>query len=101
MIGVFALFALAAGLFHLTEADDERTLSRAIVDSLPFGAVVTDRDGKISYVNAQYGAFAGGLADGVPVSVPRLFAGQAEASEPSIGCRGPLATADLRPKTSG
>ena len=82
VVGVFCLFALAAGIFRFTTGGDEtHTLSRAVVDSLPFGAVVADRDGKISYVNSQYGNLAGGLADGVPVGVPRLFAGQPEASE--------------------
>ncbi|MHB1111339.1 MAG: cell cycle histidine kinase CckA, partial [Devosia sp.] len=81
VVGVFCLFAVAAGLFRFAASDETRTVSRAIVDSLPFGAVATDRDGRISYVNAQYGSFAGGITDGVPVGVPRLFAGQPEASE--------------------
>lgn len=82
VVGVFSLFALAAGIFRFSStADDGRTLSRAVIDSLPFGAVVADRDGKISYANAQYGELKGGVADGVPVGVPRLFAGQPEASE--------------------
>ena len=55
VVGVFCLFALAAGCSGLSSSDETRTISRAVVDSLPFGAVVTDRDGKISYVNAQYG----------------------------------------------
>ena len=81
VVGVFCLFAVVAGLFRFAAGDDTRTLSRAIVDSLPYGAQVTDRDGKISYVNANYGEFAGGVTNGVPVGVPRLFAGQPEASE--------------------
>jgi two-component system cell cycle sensor histidine kinase/response regulator CckA len=81
VIGVFCLFALAAGLFRMSPGEEARTLSRAIVDSLPYGAVVADREGKISYVNAQYGAFVGGMSNGVPVGVPRLFAGQSEAAE--------------------
>ncbi len=60
VVGVFCLFGLAAGLFRFGTAEENRTLSRGIVDSLPFGAVVTDREGKISYVNAHYGEFAGG-----------------------------------------
>ena len=55
VVGVFCLFALAAGLFRFAPGEEARTLSRAIVDSLPYGAVVADREGKISYVNAQYG----------------------------------------------
>ncbi|HWA20281.1 MAG TPA: ATP-binding protein [Devosia sp.] len=81
VVGVFALFGLAAGLFHFAQSEDERTVPKAIVDSLPFGAVVTDREGRITYANAQYGEFSGGVSDGLPVGVPRLFAGQAEASE--------------------
>jgi len=82
VVGVFCLFALTAGIIRFASTVEEgQSLSRAVVDSLSFGAVVSDRDGKISYVNAQYGELAGGMADGVPVGVPRLFAGQPEASE--------------------
>ncbi|RYE09950.1 MAG: PAS domain-containing sensor histidine kinase [Hyphomicrobiales bacterium] len=82
VVGVFCLFALTAGIFRFASAsEDKGSVSRAVIDSLPFGAVVSDRDGKITYVNAQYGEIAGGIADGVPVGVPRLFAGQPEASE--------------------
>ncbi|MDB5506661.1 MAG: CckA [Devosia sp.] len=79
--GVFCLFALAAGLFHFASGEETRTLSSAVVDSLPFGAVVTDREGRISYVNAQYGQFPGAVTGGFPVGVPRLLAGEPEAAE--------------------
>ena len=81
VVGVFCLFGLAAGLFRFAGGEERRTLSHAVVDSLPFGAVVSDRDGKIAYVNAHYGSFAGAMTNGVPVGVPRLFAGQSDASE--------------------
>jgi len=81
VVGVFFLFALASGLFRFAGNEERRTLYNAVVDSLPYGAVVTDRDGKIAYVNAQYGAFTGGTSNGVPVGVPRLFAGHSDASE--------------------
>ena len=81
VVGVFCLFAIAAGLFRFAPGDDTRTLPRAIIDSLPYGAQVTDRDGKIVYVNASYGDFSGAITNGVPVGVPRLFAGQPEAGE--------------------
>jgi len=81
VVGVFCLFGLAAGLFRFSGGEEQRTISGALVDSLPFGAVVSDREGKIAYVNAHYGHFHGALTNGVPVSVPRLFAGQADASE--------------------
>ncbi|UXN72464.1 hypothetical protein N8D56_14180 [Devosia sp. A8/3-2] len=81
VVGVFCLFGLAAGLFRFAGNEERRTISGAVVDSLPFGAVVSDRDGKISYVNAHYGNFSGALNNGLPVGVPRLFAGQSDASE--------------------
>lgn len=81
VVGVFCLFGLAAGLFRFAGNEDRRTISHAVVDSLPFGAVVADRDGKISYVNAHYGSFVGAMTNGLPVSVSRLFAGQSDASE--------------------
>lgn len=79
--GVFFLFGLAAGLFRFAGGQEKRTVSQAVIDSLPYGSVVADREGKISYVNQQYGAFPGATNNGVPVSVPRLFAGHADASE--------------------
>lgn len=81
VIGVFSLFALAAGLFRFVGGSEKRTLARAIVDSLPYGAVVSDRDGKIFYANAEYAELSGGVSKGAPVGVPRLFASQPEASE--------------------
>jgi two-component system cell cycle sensor histidine kinase/response regulator CckA len=81
VIGVFCLFAFAAGLFRLGAAEEGPSLARAIVDSLPFGAVVSDRDGRIAYANARYAEWPGAMADGLPVSVPRLFAGETEAAE--------------------
>lgn len=81
MVGVFCLFALAAGLMRIAGSDEVRTLARAIVDTLPHGAVATDREGRIVYANAQYGAFPGAVGAGGPVSVPRLFAGRTEVAE--------------------
>ncbi|HVX82511.1 MAG TPA: PAS domain-containing protein, partial [Devosiaceae bacterium] len=81
VVGVFCLFAIAAGLLRLGSDEAGQSLPKAVVDSLPYGAVVADRDGRISYANAQYGQFPGAVNNGVPVGVPRLFAGQAEVSE--------------------
>ncbi|WP_206513266.1 cell cycle histidine kinase CckA [Pelagibacterium montanilacus] len=81
VVGVFSLFALAAGLFRFTGTEERRTLSRAIVDSLPEGAVVTDLDGKILYANSRYSELSAEVSRGMAVSVPRLLASQPEASE--------------------
>lgn len=79
--GVFFMFGLAAGLFRFAGAEERRTVSHAVVDSHGSGLVVADRDGKITYVNQHYGSFPGAVTNGVPVGVPRLFAGFADASE--------------------
>jgi len=81
VIGVFSMFALAAGLFRFAGAKEQRTLAAAIVDSLPYGALVSERDGRIVYANARYADISGDVGDGLPVGVPRLFANQPEASE--------------------
>jgi len=81
VIGVFCLFGLAAGLFKIAQSDDGPALQNAIVDSLGYGAVVADREGRIIYANAAYGELIAGLNRKSVVSVPRLFASAAEASE--------------------
>ncbi len=81
VIGVFFLFALAAGLFRYSGGEARRSLSAAIVDSLGYGALVSDRDGRIVYANEHYAELSGGTADRLPVGVPRLFASEPEASE--------------------
>ncbi len=80
VVGVFCLFAFAAGLFRFAGGGEKRTISRAMVDSLPFGALVAEREGKIIYANARYAHFMDNRG-GMPISLPRLFANMSEASE--------------------
>ncbi len=82
VLGVFSLFGLAAGLFRLSHHDDGPALQNAIVDSLDYGAVVSDRDGRLVYANAAYGELVAGLDRTALASVPRLFASAPEAAEP-------------------
>ncbi len=81
VIGVFSLFALAAGLFQFAPMLERRTLSRAIVDSSASGLVVTGRKGVIAYANAHYIELSAQVSSGPPVSVARLFVNQPEAAE--------------------
>ncbi len=81
VVGVFCLFGLAAGLFKIAGGDEGPALQSAVVDSLDYGAVVADRQGRIVYANAAYGELMSGLDRTSVVSVPRLFASAAEASE--------------------
>ena len=81
VVGVFCLFALAAGLVRFVGGAERRTLPHAVVDSLPYGALVTDRNGKIVYSNARYTELSRDVGRGEPVGVARLFASNPEASE--------------------
>ncbi len=81
ILGVFCLFALAAGFLKTSLGEKKNSLSDAIVDSLPYGAVVCERGGKIIYANAKYCEFSLESASGLPVGVARLFANAPEASE--------------------
>ncbi len=81
VVGVFSLFALAAGLFQFAVMGEKPTLARLIVDSAGYGVVVTDRKGAIAYANAHYIKLSAQVGEGAPVSVPRLFVNQPEAAE--------------------
>ena len=81
VVGVFCLFALAAGLFRFATGEETQTLTRAVVDSLPFGAR-GDRSRRQDHLRQRpLRQLRRRLTNGVPVGVPRLFAGQSEASE--------------------
>jgi two-component system, cell cycle sensor histidine kinase and response regulator CckA len=81
VIGVFCLFALAAGLFRLAKTEEGRGLGGTIVDGLAFGAVVSDREGRVLYANPAYKALGAQEKDEPPIGVPRLFVSRPEASE--------------------
>jgi len=81
VVGVFSLFALAAGLFRFAPGVETRTLARRVTDSATRGIVVTDREGAIVYANSYYGDLAQPVSRGATVGVARLFANQPEAAE--------------------
>ncbi len=81
VIGVFALFSLAAGLFRYSDGTELPSLPQSVLDSSSNGIVVTDRKGVIVYANERYGKLSALVSEGVPVGVARLFANQSEAAE--------------------
>lgn len=82
VIGVFSLFALAVGLFSFsTRGEQEANIANAVIDSLPYGAVVCTRDGRIVYANAAYGDLVGSRSASELLGVPRLFANVPDVSE--------------------
>ncbi|HEX4408504.1 MAG TPA: response regulator [Xanthobacteraceae bacterium] len=80
-VGVFSLFALAAGILRLSATDTGNPLIKAVVDGAFDGIVVTDKNGRIVYANAAYLELteAADAHDLRPVE--RAFIGDADASE--------------------
>ncbi|MDA7948903.1 MAG: response regulator [Hyphomicrobiaceae bacterium] len=54
VIGVFALFAGAVGLLRFSERTERDDLTRALLDHLPYGALVTTPRGRVVYANEAY-----------------------------------------------
>lgn len=54
VFGVVAIFGWAVGLFEFAGRTRRFDLTKALVDGMPEGALVTDLDGRILYANAGY-----------------------------------------------
>ena len=80
-VGVFSLFALAAGILRLTAKSAASPLIRAVVDGAFDGVVVTDGDGRVIYANAAYLELIGASDANDMRPVERVFIGDADASE--------------------
>ena len=80
-IGVFSLFALAAGVLRLSAAAAAHPLTKSLVDEGFDSVLVTDADGRVIYANAAYLDLidAADARDMRPVE--RVFIGDADASE--------------------
>src|SRR5580692_5143132 len=80
-VGVFSLFALAAGILRLSAKGAVSPLIKAVVDDAFDGVLVTDSDGRVVYANTAYLGLIG-AADGNDIRpVERVFIGDADASE--------------------
>lgn len=82
IIGVFALFAGAAGILHFGERrarDDDVAVS--IADNLPEGALVTTPRGEVVYANDAYKRIFGPWDDGQIGAIDQAFSGNADVSE--------------------
>ena len=83
MIGVFLLFALAAGILHASGQEGASPLLKSVVDAAGNGILVTDGAGRVLYANAAYLALIGASASptirrsrpsssrAIPISSPR------------------------------
>src|ERR1051326_3322230 len=69
MIGIFSLFATAAGILQLGGRDGSSPMLKAVADGATDGILITDPAGRVIYANAAYRALtdAVGTDDARPV----------------------------------
>jgi two-component system, cell cycle sensor histidine kinase and response regulator CckA len=81
MIGVFSLFALAAGVLRISAREATDSVLEHVLERAQEGIVVTDGNGRVLYANAAYRAFSGaiGMHDVRPIE--RVFVGDPDVSE--------------------
>src|SRR4051812_42735978 len=81
MVGIFLLFALAAGILRAAGREAASPLVKAVVDGAREGILVTDQHGRVLYANTAYLSLIGaaGAADVRPVE--RAFIGDPGVSE--------------------
>ncbi len=80
-IGVFSLFALAAGVLRISAREPSDWIAEHVLEHSHEGIVVTDANGRILYANAAYRAFSGatGMLDIRPIE--RVFVGDPDVAE--------------------
>ena len=81
MIGVFSLFAAAAGILQIAGKESASPVLKGVADGAADGILVTDPAGRVIYANAAYRTLtdASGADDVRPVE--RVFLGDPEVSE--------------------
>jgi two-component system, cell cycle sensor histidine kinase and response regulator CckA len=79
-VGVFLMFALAAGILRMSGRETASPLIKAVVDGANEGILVTDPRGRVVYANAAYLDLAAADPDDVR-PVERVFIGDPGVSE--------------------
>jgi two-component system cell cycle sensor histidine kinase/response regulator CckA len=81
MIGVFSLFALAAGVLRISGREASNSTLEQVVEHAHEGIVVTDANGRVLYANATYRAFSGATGTQDIRPVERVFVGDPDVAE--------------------
>src|SRR5215471_18299435 len=81
MIGVFSLFATAAGILRVADKDGGSPLMKAIVEGTGDGIVITDASGRVLYANSAYLALVEAVDANDVRPVERAFIGDPDVSE--------------------
>src|SRR5215471_1975623 len=81
MVGLFNLFAFAAGIIRFTDRSTDDPVVRRIADLAYDGVAVTDPRGHVAYSNAAYLALTGAAGPHDVRPVERVFIGNPDVSE--------------------
>jgi len=81
MVGLFNLFAFAAGIIRFTDRSMDDPVVRRIADLAYDGIAVTDPRGHVAYFNAAYLALTGAASPHDVRPVERVFIGNPDVSE--------------------
>jgi two-component system cell cycle sensor histidine kinase/response regulator CckA len=81
MVGVFLLFALAAGILRMSGSEAANPLIKGIADGAPDGLLVTDAGGRVVYANAAYMTLVDATDPNDVRPVERAFIGDPGVSE--------------------
>jgi len=81
MVGLFNLFAFAAGIIRFTDRSIDDPVVRRIADLAYDGIAVTDPRGHVAYSNAAYLALTGAATPHDVRPVERVFIGNPDVSE--------------------
>jgi two-component system cell cycle sensor histidine kinase/response regulator CckA len=79
--GVFALFAMAAGILRFSGRDSGHPLLKTLVDNSVDGVLVTDHAGRVFYANANYLDLTGAADENDVRPIERVFIGDPDVSE--------------------
>src|SRR6202008_306044 len=81
MIGIFSLFAAAAGILQVGGRDGASPMLKAVADGAGDGILTTDPAGRVLYANAAYRRLTDAVGTDDARPVERVFLGDPEVSE--------------------
>nr|WP_246088888.1 ATP-binding protein [Phreatobacter stygius] len=81
VVGVFALFAYAAGILRFATEESRNDFTKSMVDSTPDAAVVTEPSGRVLYANPSYLELTGASGEHDVRGVERAFSSAPDVSE--------------------
>jgi two-component system cell cycle sensor histidine kinase/response regulator CckA len=81
MAGIFFLVSSIVGFVEVMPQNRTDTVSRAVLDTMPEGVLITDRKGRAVYANAAYGRLTGADPTSGPVTIEHLLSRSRESTE--------------------